>query len=367
MSTPVIETDVVIIGAGPVGLFQVFELGLQGLSAHVVDALPQAGGQCTELYPDKPIYDIPAVPICTGQELIDKLMEQIRPFNPGIHLDQTVDELERLGDLSFRLLTSSGQEFRCRSVIVAAGAGSFTPVRVRVEGIEQFEDSQLFYRVRDRKQHEGKDIVLLGGGDSALDWALSLAESAKSMTVINRTERFRAAPASVERLEALQADGKVRILYGTTKAFTAEDSRLKSLTVTLRPGVSQSGGAVLAEPEDIELPLDQLLVFFGMSPKLGPVENWGLELERKLVGVDVSTFETSTQDVYAIGDINTYEGKKKLILSGFHEAALAAYAIKSRFEPDRKANVQYTTTSPLMHERLGVAEGVAEGVGQGKG
>ena len=339
-----IKTDVVIVGAGPCGLFQVFELGLQGLKAEIVDALPYVGGQCVELYPDKPIFDIPAVPECTGQQLTDRLLQQIEPFKAGTHLDQTVDILDKRGDNDFYLKTSTGQEFECRAVVVASGAGSFTPVRVRVEGIEKFEDSQLFYRVRNPQAHADKDIVILGGGDSALDWALSLADTAKSITVVNRTERFRAAEASVNKLNALADAGKAKVLLGTLKSFGEKDGKLSELTFQMRD----------EEKSELKLPVDDLLVFFGLSPKLGPVENWGMALEKKLLTVDMSTFETSVPGVYAIGDINTYKGKKKLILSGFHEAALAAYAIKQVFEPEKKLNVQYTTTSPLMHERLGI-------------
>lgn len=340
----IIETDVVIVGAGPVGLFQVFELGLQGLTAHVVDALPQPGGQCTELYPDKPIFDIPAVPECTGQELTDNLLRQIAPFDAGMHFDQTVEVLEKRGEHDFRVVTSIGTEFACKAVVIAAGAGSFTPVKLRTPGIERFEGEQLFYRVRDPSRHAGRDVVLLGGGDSALDWALTLAGVAKSLTLVNRTEKFRAAEASVKKLEALAEAGEARILFGQTSGFAEEDGRLVSVTMTLRDEAKS----------EVTLPVDDLLVFFGLSPKLGPIESWELALEKKLVTIDLATFETSTPGVYAIGDINTYEGKKKLILSGFHEAALAAFAIKQSLEPDKKVFLQYTTTSPLMHERLGV-------------
>lgn len=340
----IVKTDVVIVGAGPVGLFQVFELGLQGLSACVVDSLPEAGGQCTELYPDKPIFDIPAVPECTGQQLIDNLEKQIAPFSPGMYLDQSVDILEKRGEQDFYLKTSVGTEFECRAVVIAAGAGSFTPVRVRIPDIEKFENTQLFYRVRDPSHHANKHLVVLGGGDSALDWAVQLAPTAKSLTLVNRTERFRAAQASVDKLNAMADAGQAKVMMGTLNTFAESDGKLSSVSFTLRD----------EEKTQVSLPVDDLLVFFGLSPKLGPVEQWGLELERKLLTIDVSTFETSEPGIFAIGDINTYKGKKKLILSGFHEAALAAFAIKQMFEPDSKVNLQYTTTSPLMHERLGV-------------
>jgi len=339
-----IKTDVVIVGAGPCGLFQVFELGLQGLKCEIIDALPYAGGQCVELYPDKPIFDIPAVPVCTGQELIDRLQEQIAPFKAGMHFDQTVDVLDKRGDNDFYLKTSAGQDFECRAVVVASGAGSFTPVRVRVEGIDKFEGSQLFYRVKNPEAHAGRDIVILGGGDSALDWALALADTAKSLTVVNRTERFRAAENSVSKLNALADAGKAKVLLGTLQSFGENNGKLSELNFQMRD----------EEKSQLTLPVDDLLVFFGLSPKMGPVENWGMAIEKKLMTVDMSTFETSVPGVYAIGDINTYKNKKKLILSGFHEAALVAYAIKQVFEPDKKLNVQYTTTSPVMHERLGV-------------
>jgi len=297
-----IQTDVVIIGAGPVGLFQVFELGLQGLNAIIIDALPDPGGQCIELYPDKPIYDIPAVPMCTGRELIDKLMDQIAPFEAPLHLDQTVD------------------------------------------GIDAYEASQLFYRVRNPEAHADKHIVILGGGDSAIDWALALADKAASLTLVNRTERFRAAEASVEKLMALRDAGKVSVLFGAVKAYAEQEGKLSSVHCVLRD----------EEKSEVDLPLDDLLVFFGLSPKLGPVEEWGMDLEKNLVSVDCETFATSVPGIYAVGDINTYPGKKKLILSGFHETAVAAHAIKHQFEPDKKQYTQYTTTSSVLQKRLGV-------------
>lgn len=337
------KTDVVIIGAGPIGLFQIFELGLQGLSAHVIESLPHAGGQCAELYPDKPIYDIPAIPVCTGLELTDNLMKQCAPFSPVIHYEQEAVSLETT-EQGFHLVTAKGMEFDCRAVVIAAGGGSFTPVKLRVDGIDQFIDTQMFYRVRDPSIHAGKDIVLLGGGDSALDWALDLYSSAKSLTLINRTERFRAVDASVTRLESLAAENKLSIKLGRVTDFRQDDGKLTEVLVNLRD----------KESEDEWIPLDHLLVFFGMSPKIGEIENWGLELARKHLVINTTTFETSMSGVYAIGDINTYPGKKKLILSGFHEAAMTAYAIKQQFEPDKKVSVQYTTTSSEMQDRLGV-------------
>ncbi|MBX2837352.1 MAG: NAD(P)/FAD-dependent oxidoreductase [Gammaproteobacteria bacterium] len=342
-----ISTDVVIIGAGPVGLFQVFELGLQNLECQVVDALPYAGGQCAELYPDKPIYDIPAIPMCTGLELTNSLLEQIKPFDPTLHFDQTVSVLEKRGEHEFFVATEKGLEFHCKAIVIAAGAGSFTPVKLRLDGIDQFEGSQMFYRIRDKTQHAGKDLIILGGGDSALDWAIDLADSAKSITVVNRTERFRAAEASVEKMFALEKAGKLKVLLGASSAYEVENGKLISLTIVLRD----------EDKTELTLPLDELLVFFGMSPKLGPIENWGLELERKLIAIDQTTFETSETGIYAVGDVSTYPGKKKLILSGFHEAAMCAFAIKQSLEPDKKINVQYTTTSSELQERLGVNDG----------
>ncbi len=339
-----IKTDVVIIGTGPIGLFQTFELGLHGLQCHLIDALPEPGGQCIELYPDKPIYDIPAIKECTGEELVQRLMDQSAPFNPVYHLDQTVDALEKRGEQDFLVSTSKGQQFECRAVIVAAGAGSFTPVRVRVPDIDQFEGGQLLYRVRDPKQFAGKRIIILGGGDSALDWALSLVDIASELVVVNRTERFRAVESTVEKVQALATEGRLELLLGAAKSFTEEGGILKSLTFEMRD----------EEKSMRTIELDNLLVFFGLSPKLGPIEDWGLDLERKAISISTETFETSVPGIYAVGDINTYVGKKKLILSGFHEAALAGYAIKQAFNPDQKVSVQYTSTAPSLHEKLGV-------------
>lgn len=339
-----IKTDVVIVGGGPCGLFQVFELGLLGLKSHVVEALPTLGGQCTELYPDKPIYDIPAIPVCDAQELVDRLLEQIAPFEPEFHLDQQVSVVERIDDERFRVATSAGTEFDCAAVVVAGGVGSFVPLPLKVDGVDRYLDEQIFYRVRDPKAHHGKDLVVLGGGDSALDWTLALVEEANSMTLIHRRRAFRAAPASVAKMKALEEAGKLRFIEGVVTELHDSDGALHAV------GVKHLDDTIET------LPLDHLLVFFGLSPRLGPIAEWGLGIEKSTIAVDTEKFETNVPGIYAVGDINTYPGKKKLILSGFHEAALAAFAIKARMFPDEKVHLQYTTTSPIMHKRLGVEE-----------
>lgn len=338
-----IETQAVIIGAGPVGLFQVFELGLLGIKAHVIEALDQPGGQCSELYPDKPIYDIPAAPAIGAQELTDRLLEQIEPFEPTFHFGQTVLDCQRQPDNRFRLTTSRGQAFLTDSVIIAAGVGAFQPVRLKVAGIERHLNEQLFYRVKDKSLHEGKDIVILGGGDSALDWALDLQGIANSVILIHRSEQFRAAPDSVAKMRALCEQQEMQFVQGQITDFADDgEGRLAQIKVTGSDGVTR------------RIPLDQLLVFFGLSPKLGPIEHWGLDFHRKQIQVDTEKYQTSAPGIYAVGDINWYPGKKKLILSGFHESALAAFAIKAQLEPEKKVHLQYTTTSPIMHERLQV-------------
>ncbi|HET6470864.1 MAG TPA: NAD(P)/FAD-dependent oxidoreductase [Pseudomonadales bacterium] len=338
------ETDVVIVGAGPCGLFQIFELGLLGLKAHIVDALPKPGGQCTELYPDKPIYDIPAIPVCDAQDLVSRLMKQIEPFGATFHLDQQVTGVQKHEDGSFTVTTSAGTELRCKAVVIAGGVGSFQPMPLRVDGIDALNDRCVFYRVKDPRAHHGKDLIVLGGGDSAFDWVLELAPHAKSMTLIHRSDKFRAAPASVAKMEALIAAGKMKFAVGNVVGFEADGGALKKIEVRA-PDESLS-----------KFDLDHLLVFFGLSPKLGPIAEWGLDLDKNQITTDTEKFESNIPGIYAVGDIATYPGKKKLILSGFHEAALAAFAIKARIEPDKKVHLQYTTTSPIMHQRLGVKD-----------
>ncbi len=338
------ETDVVIVGAGPCGLFQIFELGLLGLNAHVVDALPKPGGQCTELYPDKPIYDIPAIPMCDAAELVDRLLKQIEPFGATFHLDQQVTQVERHEDRSFTVRTSAGTTLRCKAVVIAGGVGSFQPMPLRVDGADELIDEQVFYRIKDPTAHHGRDLIVLGGGDSAFDWAVALAEHAKSLTLLHRSDKFRAAPATVAKMEALVAAGKMRFAVGNVVGLEMSAGRLARVQVRA-PDESVSA-----------LPLDHLLVFFGLSPKLGPIAEWGLDLEKNQITTDTEKFESNVPGIYAVGDIATYPGKKKLILSGFHEAALAAFAIKARIEPDKKVHLQYTTTSPIMHQRLKVKD-----------
>jgi thioredoxin reductase (NADPH) len=341
-----IQTDAVVIGAGPVGLFQVFELGLLEIKAHVVDSLPRIGGQCMELYPDKPIYDIPAVPVCSGRELTESLLKQIAPFHATFHLGQTVSTLQRQDDGRFLLETSRATRFLTRTVIIAAGVGAFEPRRLRVDRMAGFENAQLFYRVRDPADFAGKRLVIAGGGDSALDWALNFAReqtrSADDLVLVHRRDEFRAAPSNVARMREHAVEGRLRLVTGQITGFEETGGRLLAVQVT---GADQTVSRV---------PLDALLVFFGLSPRLGPIAEWGLELERRAITVDTEKFETNVPAVFAVGDINIYPGKKKLILSGFHEAALAAFGAARYVFPNKPIHLQYTTTSTKVHKILGV-------------
>jgi thioredoxin reductase (NADPH) len=337
-----IQTDVVIIGAGPSGLFQVFELGLLDIRAHIVDSLKQAGGQLAELYPDKPIYDIPAFPEVGAQELVDRLLTQIEPFAPGFHLGQLVKTLEQKDNGRFLLETSTGTRFDTATVVLAAGLGAFQPRRLRARGAEPHEGSQIHYRVRDPERFAGRKLAILGGGDSALDWALELHDRAGHITLVHRRAEYRAQPASVKKMKALARGGKLAEMQGNVRAVFEADGRLTGLDV-----VGPNG-------EEQHVEADEVLVFWGLSPNLGPIADWDLEIDRRQVQVDTEKFQTSVPGIFAVGDINTYPGKKKLILSGFHEAALAAFGIQAHLRPDQKVRVQYTTTSPVMHERLGL-------------
>ena len=343
--TSAIQTDALIIGAGPVGLFAVFELGLADIKAHVVDILDRPGGQCAELYPEKPIYDIPALPVVTGQELTDRLMQQIKPFGPVFHFGQRLDTLKRV-EGGFEAATDAGTTFLAKVVVIAAGGGSFTPKRPPLAGIEAFEDKSVFYAVRKIDAFRGKHAVIVGGGDSALDWTLNLEPVAKSVTLIHRRPEFRAAPDSVKKMRALEAEGRLRFLTGQVTKLHGEGGELRSLTVR---------GPVNGGPEQVfEIEAERLLPFFGLTMKLGPVADWGLNLHENLIPVGTDKFETSEPGIFAIGDINWYPGKLKLILSGFHEAALMAQAAQRYVYPDKRIVFQYTTSSSNLQKKLGI-------------
>lgn len=340
-----IQTDVVIVGAGPCGLFQVFELGLLGLKAHVVDSIRQPGGQCTELYPDKPIYDIPGVVVCSGEELTEALLKQIEPFGSDMHLNEEVTIVRKDADNSFYVETNAGTQFQAKAVVIAGGVGSFQPRQMRIPGIDNLEAGNLHYRVQDPTQFAGKKLIILGGGDSALDWVIELIDIAGHITLVHRRDEYRAVDASVNKMRKLVAEGRMDVIESAkASAIEEKDGSISSIKIQPKDG------------EPVDVPVDDVLVFFGLAPKLGPIAEWGLDINRKTINVDVEKFETSVPGIYAIGDINYYPGKKKLILCGFHEAALAAFAIKQQIEPDKKVRLQYTTTSPLMHERLGISD-----------
>jgi thioredoxin reductase (NADPH) len=341
-----IETDAVIVGAGPVGLFQVFELGLLEIKAHVIDSLAYPGGQPIELYPDKPIFDIPAVPVCTGKELTDNLLKQIEPFGATFHFGQEVSVVEKQEDGRFFVETSKGTRFLTKTIFIAAGVGAFQPRTLKVDGLEKFDGSQLFYRVKNPADFAGKNLVIVGGGDSALDWTLNFVaegpNKAESVILIHRRDGFKAAPASVAKMKELCDQYEMQFIIGQVTGYEEKDGQLSGVKVTGADGVTRV------------VPLDVLLVFFGLSPKLGPIADWGLEIERKQLVVDTEKFSTSVPGIFAVGDINTYPGKKKLILSGFHECALAAFGAAPLIFPEKRVNLQYTTTSTKLHKVLGV-------------
>ena len=337
-----ISSDAIIIGAGPVGLFQVFELGLLGLKAHVIDSMPQIGGQCVELYPEKPIYDIPAVPVCSARELIERLQTQIQPFAPQFHLGDTVTAIQRMESGRFQVTTRAGTKFDTGVVIIAGGLGAFTPRMLNLPEASSLEGRTLHYKVTRPEIFENQDIVIAGGGDAALDWALALVDRSRSIVLVHRSTDFRAAPATVRRMQDLCDDARMQFLEGDIVGLEAPANTLESVRVRARSGMVTRVAA------------SQLLVFWGLHPALGPIADWGLALERQQLQVDTATFQTSTPGIFAVGDINTYPGKKKLILSGFHEAALCAFAVREHLHPGEKVHLQYTTTSPALHRRLGI-------------
>ena len=337
-----IETDALIIGAGPVGLFAVFELGLLDMKAHVVDILDKIGGQCAELYPQKPIYDIPGLPIVTGQGLTNALLEQIKPFGATFHLNQRIDALQRTEDGRFSLVTDAGERFLAKVVVIAAGGGSFTPKRPPLAGIEAHEGRSVFYSVRRMDDFRGADVLIVGGGDSALDWTLNLQPLANSLTLVHRRDEFRGAPHSVERMRALVADRKIALLIGQMAMLHEEDGALAGVTIKTKEG-------------ETRVKANRLMPFFGLTMKLGPVADWGLNLNENLITVDTEKFQTSEPGIFAIGDINTYPGKLKLILCGFHEASLMAQAAYKIVYPGKRLLFQYTTSSSSLQKKLGVS------------
>ena len=341
-----INTDVVIVGAGPTGLFAVFELGLLDIKCHLIDILPRPGGQCSELYPEKPIYDIPGHPMVTGQGLVDNLMAQIEPFHPTFHFEQMVTHIEVLGTSqapAFRVKTDNGRSFECKSVLVAAGGGSFQPKKPPIDGIEAYEEKSVYYAVRKMEDFRDKNVIVVGGGDSALDWTLNLQPVAKKLTLVHRRDEFRAAPHSVKAMRDLVAEGKIDLRLGQIMSLNGNNGELTS--------VAMKGG----DGSMSELACERLVPFFGLTMKLGPVADWGLNLHENLVPVDTAQFETNVPGIFAVGDINHYPGKLKLILCGFHEASLAAQKVHRYVYPDKKLTFQYTTSSTSLQKKLGVA------------
>ena len=338
------KTDVLIIGAGPVGLFAVFELGLLDMKAHLIDILDKPGGQCAELYPEKPIYDIPAWPVISGQELTDKLMEQIKPFDPTFHLGQMAESCTKLENGNWQVTTDLGTTVEAPVLVIAAGGGSFVPKKLNLPDIEAYEGQSLFYAVRQRDAFKGKKILIAGGGDSALDWANTLHPEAESITLVHRRPEFRAAPDSVKKFMTLVDDGKASLDVGSISALKGNGGQITAATIKPKEG----------DPYDVDC--DALLVFYGLTMKLGPIADFGLNLHENLIPVDTEKFETDTAGIFSIGDINWYPGKLKLILSGFHEGALMAQAAFKIVYPDKKLRFQYTTSSTSLQEKLGVGD-----------
>jgi thioredoxin reductase (NADPH) len=333
MTQPQHTTDVVIIGAGPVGLFAVFQAGMLKMKAHVIDTLEALGGQCTALYPEKPIYDIPAYPSLMAAELIEKLTEQAAPFSPTYHLGQRVEKMEKQGD-SWVVTTSAGTTIGCKAVIIAAGCGAFGPNRPPLEGLESFEEKSVRYLVTRREDYRGKKVVIAGGGDSAVDWAISLSELTEKLYVVHRRPKFRCAPESASKLDALAKEGKIEMVIPyQLDGLEGENGQLANVVVKTLEG------------EVRKLEADYLLPFFGLSMELGPIADWGLNLSGNHIAVTQSSMQTSAQGIFAVGDIATYEGKLKLILCGFAEAASAAHAAYNLVHPGEALHFEYSTTS----------------------
>ncbi len=346
MTVATIHTDAVIVGAGPVGLFQAFQLGLQDIRSHIVDALPHVGGQCVELYADKPIYDIPGIPVCTGRELVAQLQTQIKPFAPSVHLNQEVTEVTRMDDGNITVRTSTGQHFICKVLIIAAGVGAFQARKLAVEGAAELEGTHVHYRLTDASRFAGQGVVVLGGEETAVAAALKLtldAKAPRSVTLMHRRDVFAAEPMLLQAMRDAVASGKLQLQIGQPTALLSKANQLHAVQVASPDG------------QTLELPAHHVLAFLGLSPKLGPIANWGLAMERKQLVVNTETFATDVHSIFAVGDINTYPGKKKLILCGFHEATLAAFGAAAIVHPTRKTLLQYTTTSTELHRLLGIS------------
>ena len=337
-----IKTDILIIGAGPCGLFAVFEAGLLKLRCHLVDTLPQVGGQLSEIYPKKPIYDIPGYPSILAQDLVDKLMEQAAPFKPGFTLGERAEQIERLEDGSFLLATNRGTRINAPVIAIAGGLGCFEPRKPPIDNLERFEDKGVDYIIRNPEQYRGKRVVLAGGGDSALDWAIFLSDVASEVTLIHRRRQFRAAPDSVEKALELAGAGRLRLLTDAQATGLRGNGKLTDVVIQQK------------EEGELVKPTDHFIPLFGLSPKLGPIAGWGLNIDKSAIEVDTLDFSTNVPGIYAIGDINTYPGKLKLILCGFHEAALMAQAAVHICAPEKKVVFQYTTSSSSLQKKLGV-------------
>ena len=334
MSNKVIETDVVIIGAGPVGLFAVFELGLLDMKCDVIDILDKPGGQCAELYPDKPIYDIPGIPEISGGELTKSLLEQIKPFNPEFHLSTIVSELKQINNDLWEVITDSDKIFHTKVIVIAAGGGSFQPKKPPIDGIDDYEGKSVFYSIKNIESFYNKEISIVGGGDSALDWALTLHKKSKNLTLIHRRKEFRAAPDTVNKIMKLIDDGSINFELGQVKELVGSDGQLNKIICK-------------DKEKEKEIKCETMLPFFGLTMKLGPVANWGLNLEQNLIKVNTETFETNQKGIFAIGDINYYPGKLKLILCGFHEATLMCQAAYKIINPGKRLVLKYTTVSGI--------------------
>jgi len=337
------KTDVIIIGGGPVGLFAVFELGLLGLSAHVIDILDRPGGQCAELYPEKTILDIPSRLKITGQQLTDDLMAQIEPFHPTFHFQQMAEKLEKLDNGNWRVVTDQATVIEAPVICIAGGGGSFMPKKPKLERLEEFEGKSLFYAVRKMDQFRGKNVLIAGGGDSALDWVVNLNPIVSGMSLVHRRNEFRGAQATVDQMYALVEAGKVNLAIGDILRLNGEGGQLKSVTLKS------------AEKGEFEVGCDAMLAFYGLTMKLGPIADWGLNMDSNRVAVSTESFETSTPGIFCIGDMCHYPGKLKLILSGFHESALMAHACFHYARPNQKLRFEHTTSSSSIQAKLGVS------------